>query len=126
MWVEVGEGQARELPPFVEGAFVLSRRDRVALQKPLEVREPEQHVFDAPLLDLLEHVLPRSRIRRRSVLALDLRHGSSSLDATESTVSARLPSWGWSSDLSGALPGSSRNGTRPSSRSRSHCSPRPA
>ena len=53
---------------------------------PLEVGEPEQHVLDPALLDLLEHVLPRPRIRRRPVLALDLRHdSSSSLDATEST-----------------------------------------
>ena len=47
--------------------------------------------------------------RRRPVLALDLRHGSSSLDATEST---RLPGYlaGMVERYSGGSPGSSRDG----------------
>src|SRR5438094_3656286 len=91
---------------------------------PLEVGEPEQHVLDATLLDLLEHVLARLRVRRCPVLALDLlRHGSSSLDAMESTPSPRLPSKRWSSDLSAGSPVSSRAGGGWSSRSGSRCSP---
>ena len=72
--VEAGDRRAVEAHAVVERAFDLARRDREALQVPLEVREPEQHVLDPALLDLLQHVLPGTGIRRRPVLALDLRH----------------------------------------------------
>ena len=53
----------------------LADRDREALQMPLEIGEPEKHVVDARLLDRREHPLAGRRVRRRSILALDLRHG---------------------------------------------------
>src|SRR4051794_19594867 len=70
----------------------------------LEIGEPEEHVLDPPLLDLLPHVLARTGVRRRPVLALDLRHGSSSLDGWEATLAA------WSRSISAASPASCRAG----------------
>ena len=63
--VEAGDRRAVEAHPVVERALDLVERDREALQVPLDVGEPEEQVVDALLLDLLEDVLPRRRIRRR-------------------------------------------------------------
>ncbi len=74
--VEARDRRAVEAHAVVEGARQLAPRDREALQMPLEIGEPEQHVLDAARLDLREHGLPCLRVRRRPVLALNLRHHS--------------------------------------------------
>ena len=74
--VEAGDRRAVEAHAVVERAFELADRDREALEVALEIGEPEQHVVDAAVLDLLEHFLACIRVRCRPVLALDLRHGS--------------------------------------------------
>ena len=60
--------------PSSSAASISLRSDREALQVPLEVGEPEEHVRDLLLLDLLQHLLARLRVGRRPVLALDHRH----------------------------------------------------
>ena len=74
--VEARDRRAVEAHPVVERALELARRDREALQMPLEVGEPEQHELDLLLLDALEDVLAGVLARRRPVLRLDLRHES--------------------------------------------------
>jgi len=97
-----------------------------ALEVSLEVGEPEQDVVDAALFDLLEHVLARSRIRRGSVLALDLRHDSLLLarpDGVYVVAAATLRTW--SSGDSGSSRASFRHAGGRSSRPGS-CSSSPA
>ena len=72
--VEAGDRRAVEAHPVVERGFDLARGDREALQVPLEIGEPEEHVRDLLLLDLLQHLLPRIRVGRRAMPALDHPH----------------------------------------------------
>ena len=74
--VEARDRRAVEAHAVVERALQLAPRDREALQVPFEIGEPEQHVLDAAGVDLVEHGFPRLRVRRRAVLALNLRHRS--------------------------------------------------
>ena len=60
--VEAGDRRAVEAHPVVERALDLADRDREALEMPLEIGEPEEHVLDAAGLDLREHLLARLRI----------------------------------------------------------------
>ena len=72
--VEPCDRRAVEPHPVVERAFDLARRDREALQVPLDVAEPEQEELHALVLDPLQHLLPLRRIARRPVLRLHHRH----------------------------------------------------
>ena len=72
--VEAGDGRAVEAHPVVERALGLADRDREALEMPLEIGEPQEHVVDAARLDLREHLLACLRIRCRPVLALHVCH----------------------------------------------------
>src|ERR687897_81025 len=75
--VEAGDRRAVEAHPVVERLLHLRRRDREALQVPLEIGEPEQEELHALILDPLQDLLAVVRARRRSRLALDLRHFAS-------------------------------------------------
>src|SRR5262249_1125867 len=75
--VEAGDRRAVEAHPVVERALELAPRDREALQVPLEVGEPEEHVLDAARLDLREHLLARLRVGCRPVPALHETHSPS-------------------------------------------------
>ena len=78
--VEAGDRRAVEAHPVVERGLDLARGDREALQMPLEIGEPEEHVRDLLLLDLLQHLLARLRVGRRAMLALDHPHAVSSFE----------------------------------------------
>ncbi len=67
--VEARDRRAVEAHPVVQRVLHLGRRDRERLQMPFEVREPEQDVLDALVLDALEHGAPRRHGRRRPVAA---------------------------------------------------------
>ena len=71
--VEPGDRRAVEAHPVVERALHLVRRDRERLEMPLEIREPEEDVLDALVLDPLQHRASRSDARRGPILALHLR-----------------------------------------------------
>ncbi len=72
--VEAGDRRAVEAHPVVERALGLADRDREALEMPLEIGEPQEHVVDAARLDLRKHLLALGRIRCRPVLALHVCH----------------------------------------------------
>jgi hypothetical protein len=72
--VEAGDRRAVEAHPVVERALDLACRDRETLEMTFEIGEPEEHVLDAALLDLLHDLLAGAGVRRGPVLALDLRH----------------------------------------------------
>ena len=71
--VEAGDRRAVEAHPVVERALHLVGRDRERLEVPLEIREPEEDVLDALVLDPLQHRASRGDARRGPILALHLR-----------------------------------------------------
>src|SRR5207249_10035026 len=71
--------RAVEAHPVVERRLDLARRDREALQVPLDIGEPEQQEIDVLVLQPLERLSARLGIARRPGPALDLRHSGTSL-----------------------------------------------
>jgi hypothetical protein len=87
--VEAGDRRAVEAHPVVERALDLGGGDREALQVPLEVGEPEQHVLDALALHAFHHRPPGLGVRGRAVPALHLRHALLLKDKSPGSPSRR-------------------------------------